>query len=107
MKLRKSDATQDLDRGKALKAASSTPPTPEKVESFDGELRKWIMEGPVPLRKACIRAFLDQISIHERDRHHWSQGRLGQCAAAKGNLNPLAGVPAFVPEWCARQDSNL
>ena len=108
LKLRKSEARAEVERCKSLKAAAFTPPSAANVAKFAGELRTLITEGKIPLRKAYIRSFVDQITIKNNQIVITGRKDVLASAAAKGAITPSGGgVLTYVPEWCARQDSNL
>ncbi|WP_028008691.1 hypothetical protein [Solimonas flava] len=107
LKLRKAEATAELERCKLLAQAAMVQPTPEKIARFADGLRQRLTEGEVPLRKAYLRAFVDLIVVE--DNQIIIQGRKDVLvsAAAKGKVSPAGAVLTFVPKWRARQDSNL
>ena len=82
-------------------------PSRAKIEKFVNELRMRLTEGNIPLRKAYIRAFVDRITVNGRQIVVEGRKSTLATAAARGSILPSGGVPSFVPEWRARQDSNL
>ena len=105
--LRKSEASIEAERCKSLKQAAFSPPSAEKIEQFAEGLKAKILDGSLALRKAYIRAFVDRIIFQDGQITISGRKDLLASAAAKGDLKPAGGVLTFVPEWCARQDSNL
>ena len=105
--LRKSEASIEVERCKSLKQAAFSPPTAERIQKFSEELKARILNGSLALRKAYIRAFVDRITVMDGQVIISGRKDLLASAAAKGDLKPSGGVLTFVPEWRARQDSNL
>ena len=107
LKLRRSEARLELDRCQALQGAALTPPSPEKIAKFAESLREGVTQGEIPLRKAYIRAFVEEITVKPGQIIISGRKDVLASAAAKGKLGPSGTVPSFVPEWRARQESNL
>ncbi len=107
LKLRKAEASADLERCKVLQQAAIVAPTPTKIERFVEGLRLRLTEGNIPLRKDYIRAFVDQITVKNGQIMIKGRKNVLATAAARGSITPSGAVPGFVPEWRARQESNL
>ncbi len=106
LKLRRVEAEDELGRCKALKEASSAPPSAEKIKEFSADLGKRISEGDVPLRKAYIRAFVAKITILKDEIVISGSKEILASAASRGNITPQGGVLSFVPKWRSHGDSN-
>lgn len=107
LRLRQGEAQERVARCQAIQSASLEPPTPAKLAKFSTELRRRLLEGDPALRKAFLRAFVDRVIISPTEIRLEGRKDVLASAAAKGKLGPRSSVPSFVPEWRARQESNL
>ena len=80
--------------------------TEEAVAKFSDLMRQRIQEGDTPARKAWLTSIVDRIEVDQgKIRLFGRKDVLEQCVMAGTSATP--GVRTFVPEWRARQDSNL
>lgn len=107
LRLRKKDADDALARSKAFEKAALTPPSAAKVREFADQLAQRLMQGDIALRKAYLRAFVDEVVVGAKSIRIRGRKDVLAAAATKGKMGPEARVPTFVPEWRARQESNL
>ncbi|MGQ0699364.1 MAG: recombinase family protein [Panacagrimonas sp.] len=107
LRLRKTDAEELLARSRAIEKAALTPPSAAKIKTFADQLVLRLTQGDIALRKAYLRAFVDQVVVGPKEIHIRGRKDVLAAAATKGKVDPEARVPTFVPEWRARQESNL
>ena len=70
-------------------------------------MRSNVLTGDTPFRHAYIRSVIDQVEVDDDEIRIWGrEGVLERLVVARGGIGP-EGVPSFVPNWRARQDSNL
>jgi len=78
-----------------------------QVEIFGKVLREKLLAKGSPLAKSYLNALVDEIVVEDRTATiKGSYAGLAETMQAikKGNLNNQ--VPSFIPNWCARSDSN-
>jgi site-specific DNA recombinase len=78
-----------------------------QVDVFGKVLRKKLLAKGSPLAKSDLNALVDKIVVE--DKTATIKGSYAVLAETmqiikKGNLNNQ--VPSFIPNWCARSDSN-
>ncbi|PWK60784.1 hypothetical protein [Aminobacter sp. AP02] len=80
--------------------------TEEKIALFANLMRENVTKGPIPFRRAYLRAVIDQVEVDDAEvRIHGRRDVLERLVMG-GGASP-AGVPSFVRKWRARRDSNL
>ncbi len=80
--------------------------TDEKIDSFLNTMREKALDGPIPFRRAWLRALIDNVEVDDTEiRIHGRKTVLEQLVTAN-TITPDA-VPSFVRKWRARKDSNL
>ncbi len=101
----------ERDRAKAARHRAmqelqpETRITEEKINAFADLMRENVANGPIPFRRAYIRAVVDQVEVDDAEiRIHGRKDVLERLVMANGAIP--AGVPSFVRKWRARQDSN-
>ncbi|WP_208249064.1 recombinase family protein [Rhizobium sp. T1470] len=78
--------------------------TEEKVDAFARLMRENVTQGPIPFRRAYLRAVIDQVEVDDEEiRIH---GRRDVLERLVMNGVAAAGVPSFVRKWRTRRDSN-
>lgn len=102
----------ERDRAKAARDRAmqelqpETRITEEKINAFADLMRENVANGPIPFRRAYIRAVVDQVEVDDAEiRIHGRKDVLERLVMANGAIP--AGVPSFVRKWRTRQDSNL
>ncbi|MVS99812.1 recombinase family protein [Devosia marina] len=79
--------------------------TQEKIQAFTETMRANICDGPVPFRRAYLRAMIDNVEVDDTEiRIHGRKTVLERLVMGSGAT--AAGVPSFVRKWRARRDSN-
>ncbi|MEW9614417.1 recombinase family protein [Shinella sp. S4-D37] len=101
---------RDIAKSAFERAAGELSPqtriTDEKIESFIGTMREKALDGPIPFRRAWLRALIDNVEVDDTEiRIHGRKTVLEQLVMAN-TITPDA-VPSFVRKWRTRQDSNL
>ena len=80
--------------------------TQDKIAAFTSIMRENIQNGPIPFRRAYLRAMIDNVEVDDTEiRIHGRKTILERLVM--GNGATPAGVPSFVRKWRARKDSNL
>lgn len=80
--------------------------TADRIDAFTATMRANIQDGPVPFRRAWLRAMIDNIEVDDAEiRIHGRRTVLERLVMGSGQT--AAGVPSFVRKWRTRQDSNL
>lgn len=100
-------AYDSLARSKVFEKAELTPPSATKVRELADQLARRLMQGDIPLRKAHLRAFIDEVVVGPQSIHIGRRKDILAIAATKGKNNPEARVPTLEPEWRPLQESNL
>jgi hypothetical protein len=81
--------------------------TPQNLDRFATAVREAMRNRESGFRKAYIRRFVERVEVDDNEICF----RGSHAALAKGiavrPAEALGRVPSFVPEWWARQDSNL
>jgi hypothetical protein len=81
--------------------------SPQNLARFAAAARERLHAEDAGLRKGYVRHFVERIEVDDGT----ITVRGSKAALASGLLPPANGgegrVPSFVPEWWARQDSNL
>lgn len=101
---------RDIARTALERAANELSPqtriTDEKIDSFIDTMRAKALDGPVPFRRAWLRALIDNVEVDDTEiRIHGRKTVLEQLVMAN-TITPDA-VPSFVRKWRTREDSNL
>ena len=79
--------------------------TEEKISDFIDLMRKKLTEGDIELRRAYLRAVVDNVEIEDTEiRTHGRKNRLEQAILQQDRMP--ASVPTFVREWRSDRDSN-
>lgn len=77
--------------------------TQEKIQAFTETMRANICDGPVPFRRAYLRAMIDNIEVDDTEiRLHGRKTVLERLVMGSGAT--AAGVPSFVRKWRAGQN---
>ncbi|GEC36451.1 recombinase family protein [Sinorhizobium meliloti] len=104
LKTERDQAKATLDRAFA-ELRPETRITEEKIASFASLMRENVKNGPVPFRRAYLRAVIDQVEVDDAEiRIHGRRDVLERLVMG-GGAAP-AGVPSFVRKWRTRRDSN-
>ncbi|MDF1600961.1 recombinase family protein [Mesorhizobium sp. YIM 152430] len=105
LKADKEIAQESLDR--ALKELQPNARiTADRIAAFTDTMRNNIANGPIPFRRAYLRAMIDNVEVDDTEiRIHGRKTVLEQLVMRNGAI-PDA-VPSFVRKWRTRQDSNL
>ncbi|RVJ66437.1 hypothetical protein CN167_32900 [Sinorhizobium medicae] len=70
-------------------------------------MRENIANGPVPFRRAYLRAVIERVEVDDGEiRIHGRKSELERLVMTKNSVI-MAAVPSFVRKWRTRQDSNL
>lgn len=101
---------RDIAKTAFERAANELSPqtriTAEKIDSFINIMRTNALEGPIPFRRAWLRALIDNVEVDDTEiRIHGRKTVLEQLVMASSPTPD--GVPSFVRKWRARKDSNL
>ncbi len=76
------------------------------ILAFATLMRENIANGPVPFRRAYLRAVIDQIEVDDEEiRIHGRRNELERLVMTNSVIT--AAVPSFARKWRTRQDSNL
>lgn len=79
--------------------------TEEKIDAFAALMRENIANGPVPFRRAYLRAVIDQVEVDDEEiRIHGRKSELERLVMTNSVIT--AAVPSFVRKWRTRLDSN-
>lgn len=74
--------------------------TEERIEAFASLMRENVTNGPIPFRRAYLRAVIDQVEVDDAEiRIHGRKSVLERLVMG-GGAAP-AGVPSFVRKWRA------
>jgi site-specific DNA recombinase len=103
-------AERDQSKGALDRAFAELRPetriTEEKINAFANLMRENVANGPIPFRRAYLRAVIDEVEVDDTEiRIHGRKSVLERMVMG-GGISP-AGVPSFVRKWRTRQDSNL
>ncbi|WP_412033258.1 recombinase family protein [Nitratireductor aquimarinus] len=80
--------------------------TADKIAAFVEVMRNNVTDGPIPFRRAWLRAMIDNVEVDDDEiRIHGRRTVLERLVMGEGAAP--AGVPSFVRKWRARKDSNL
>lgn len=90
--------------GAELRPASRI--TPDKIAAFAAVMRKNILEGETPFRRAYIRSIIDEVQVDDEQIRIVGRKTVLERLVTAEAATP-SGVPSFVREWRARKDSNL
>ena len=80
--------------------------TDDKIAAFVDVMRSNVLTGDTPFRRAYIRSVIDQVEVDDGEIRIIGRKTVLERLVMGGGPSP-AGVPSFVREWRARQDSNL
>ena len=81
--------------------------TPQKIEAVAKILAKRLAV-PSPYSRAYLKATLTEIRITDENlKLSGSRRSMAGLVANNGNIDSVAGVPMFIPDWRARDDSNV
>ena len=69
-------------------------------------MRTNISSGDTPFRRAYIRSVIDQVEVDDAEIRIIGRKSVLERLVMGGGAAP-AGVPSFVREWRARNDSNV
>ncbi len=79
--------------------------TQDKIAAFTTIMRENIRNGPIPFRRAYLRAMIDNVEVDDTEiRIHGRKTILERLVMGNGAVP--AGVPSFVRKWRTRSDSN-
>lgn len=74
--------------------------TQDKIAAFTTIMRENIQNGPIPFRRAYLRAMIDNVEVDDTEiRVHGRRTVLERLVM--GNGAAPAAVPSFVRKWCA------
>ena len=80
---------------------------PALIEAFGQLMRQQINSGEVPLRRAYLRAVIDQIKVDKDEvRIMGNTARLERAVASSDKNLPLGGVQPFERKWRPLGESN-
>jgi site-specific DNA recombinase len=80
--------------------------TEEKIASFVETMRTNVLSGDTAFRRAYLRAVIDRVEVDDTEIRIHGRRTVLERLVMGGGASP-AGVPSFVREWRAREDSNL
>lgn len=80
--------------------------TEDKVAAFVDVMRANVLDGPIPFRRAYLRAMIDNVEVDDGEIRIHGRRTVLERLVMGGGAAP-AGVPSFVRKWRAREDSNL
>jgi site-specific DNA recombinase len=80
--------------------------TDDKIAAFVDVMRSNVLTGETPFRRAYIRSVIDQVEVDDTEIRIIGRKAVLERLVMGGGASP-AGVPSFVRECRARQDSNL
>lgn len=80
--------------------------TQDKIAAFTTIMRDNIQNGPIPFRRAYLRAMIDNVEVDDTEIRIHGRRTILERLVMGGGASP-AGVPSFVRKWRTRQDSNL
>lgn len=80
--------------------------TPDKIAACVDVMRANVLDGPVPFRRAYLRALIDNVEVDDTEIRIHGRRTVLERLVMGGGAAP-AGVPSFVRKWRTRQDSNL
>jgi hypothetical protein len=79
--------------------------TADRIDAFTTTMRANIQDGPVPFRRAWLRAMIDNIEVDDAEiRIHGRRTVLERLVMGSGQT--AAGVPSFVRKWRATLQAN-
>ena len=80
--------------------------TPVHVKKFTHALRSRFLDTASGFGKAYLNLLVDEIRLDGDELHVKDSYRALARAVSLSKEGKLGTVPSFVPEWCARRDSN-
>ncbi|WP_026381716.1 recombinase family protein [Afifella pfennigii] len=80
--------------------------TEDKIAAFVDVMRVNVTDGPIPFRRAWLRAMIDNVEVDDAEIRIHGRRTVLERLVMGGGAAP-AGVPSFVRKWRTRQDSNL
>ncbi len=105
LKADRDQAKASLDRAFA-ELRPETRITEEKITAFASLMRENVTNGPIPFRRAYLRAVIDQVEVDDTEIRIHGRKSILERLVMGGGAAP-EGVPSFVRKWRTRQDSNL
>ncbi len=106
-KLRRDEASRQIDALRSQIASGKPSFTPEKIERVAALLRDKLQHGSPDLRQAYARLLLDEVSVTRDEIRITGSKSVLAGAAAQGDDIPAPAVLSFVQEWRTRHDSNV
>lgn len=79
--------------------------TEESIAAFVDVMRKNVLNGDTPFRRAYIRSVIDQVEVDDDEIRIIGRKTVLERLVMGGGAAP-AGVPSFVRKWRAGRDSN-
>ena len=80
--------------------------TEDKIAAFVDVMRRNVLSGETPFRRAYIRSMIDEVVVDDTEIRIAGRRTVLKRLVMGGGAAP-AGVPSFVRKWRTRQDSNL
>lgn len=101
---------RDIAHVALTRAAAELSPeariTGEKIAVAVEAMRANVLQGPIPFRRAYLRAMIDNVEVDDTEVRIYGRKTVLERLVMGGGAAP-AGVPSFVRKWRARKDSNL
>ena len=80
--------------------------TTEKIAACVDVMRANVLDGPIPFRRAYLRALIDNVEVDDTEIRIHGRRTVLERLVMGGGAAP-AGVPSFVRKWRTRHDSNV
>src|SRR5690606_16480508 len=79
--------------------------TADKIAAFVDVMRTNVTDGPIPFRRAWLRAMIDNVEVDDDEIRIHGRRTVLERLVMGGGAAP-ARVPSFVRKWRAQRDSN-